>query len=730
MTHFPRIALALLLVSLPIHAADLGSPVPVAPLQFDRAFGNQTSPRIASNGGVSLTTWVTGNDLYDSPLAESGTPLRVPPLRIGSTYFGNDLTDGPDGFLTAWTGSEPTGQSHTYIRKIASDGTPGVQREISVPCGGKVNVLGNRNSYLFVSSDCAVGVDLLDADGNVKTSAQFDGSWVTRNAIERDGDGYLLATALNVVGSTKYTELLLRTVAADGTISEPLRVPMDGTPAMSLGMARSTNETLLVWGSEFGLRAQRLDARLAPIETAIPVRYDDASVERVIAIGDVFWILTRGAAGDLSLARIRGGELETDRVPLSYSSSGGDIALQSGRLVAVWSEAGDIRSAVLDPVSAAVESSAPVSTSARGQLNPDVTFDGSSFVAAWQETTGDSDLIAMRRFDATAEAVDREPIVVSDARRHGSHPAVASNGSVSLVVWLDHDGSDVIMSGRRILPNGQPAEPQPFVIGFGIDPDARPRLASDGHDFLLVWKQHAKGLAMQIHGDAATSNAPVTLSDPGAADGDPDVVWDGSNYVVVWATHFDSAAGAFSLSAIRAALLSPDARLRERRWIVTSQNADTDPSAALSSPRIAWSGRAHLIVFHAWRGLVAITMESVAATANLTGRRRPILPEQGVALSFAAMDRSASVTWDGTAFVASWTEMHFANTLVVEGARIAENPRYPDDIEAFEVGSESPRIDSTTAVAGGAGTAMFAFARYQADEPVSGAPRVYVRAAR
>lgn len=699
-------------------------------MQFGRAFGDQSSPRIASNGAVSIATWLTGVDFYDSPLATDGTPVRIPPPRIGSTYFGCDLTPGPDGFLAAWTGFEPTGQSHTYVRKIALDGTPGEQREIDVPCGGQVNVLGNASTYLFVSSDCAIGVTLLDADGNVKTSAQFDGSWATRTAIERNGDGYLLATALNVLGTTKYTELLLRTVTADGTISSPTRVPMDGTPAMSLKMARTTTETLLVWGSEFGLRAQRLDAHLEPIGTAMPIRYDDASVECVVAVGDVFWVLTRGAGGDLSLARIRGGELDDERIPLSFASGGGDIALWENRIVVVWAEGGDIRSVIIDPLTATFESSAIVSTSARGQLNPDVKFDGSAFVAVWQETTDDSTLIELRRFDSAAQPIDPEPIVVSAPGRHGSHPAVASSGSSYLVVWLDDDGSEITLLGRHVLPDGQPVEPEPFAIGFGIDLVARPRLASDGADFLLVWQQHSKIVAMQIPGEAATSNEPRTLSDSRATNSDPDVVWNGTNYVVVWDTEFNSAAGDFKVTAIRAGIVSPDARLLERKWMVTAQAAGGFPSESFSSPRIAWSGRTHLITYNGGRGLVAITMEAVEAAANLSGRRNPILREQGVVLSSAGLDRSASLSWDGTAFVASWAELRFANTLAVEGARIAESPRCPSDVERFEVSAESPRIDSSTVVAGGQGTAMFTFARYESDEPVSGAPRVYVRAAR
>jgi hypothetical protein len=82
------------------------------------------------------------------------------------------------------------------------------------------------------------------------------------------------------------------------------------------------------------------------------------------------------------------------------------------------------------------------------------------------------------------------PLVL--APRHQTAPDVAAAGDVRLVVWAEsHTGENrVVAAGLRIGANG-PLDPEPFIISDDIDINDRPRVASNGTDWLVVWERAA-----------------------------------------------------------------------------------------------------------------------------------------------------------------------------------------------------------------------------------------------
>ncbi len=741
-------------------AAVLGPEVPVSSPEPGRAYGTQVAPRVASNGSSAFAVWVTGDDLYGKIPGGGSAAIRTP-----STYFGEgsspDIASAGDGFLLAWSNDE-----RTLVRPVAPDGSASAAREIGVPSCGDLTLEAAGSTFMLITgspySDCPAAITILGGGGDVIASAPVESSFETHLAGTARGDAYVIASSATSLEPSLHTTLAVRTVSSSGSVSAPVSVPMDGTPAHSLAIASNGNETLVVWGSEYGLRTQLLDASLQPSGATIPIRYDNASVEAVASAGNTFWILTRGLEGDLSLARVRGGQLEGERIPVSYTTtSGGDLAVNGSRVLAVWGEGsfatthpftadnGDIHVAAFDASTGAASGSSVVSLGAHGQLNPDVRFDGSDFAVVWQEAAGDSDFILFRRFGPSGEASDSAPVIVSEPLQHASMPTVAFNGSIYLVVWQEGEWDALRIMGRRLLPNAQPLETEPFVIAeTGSYLLTRPRIASNGRDFLAVWTgaavapthTHTSDVFARKIGPAGPPVDDVVLvsvqsSEP--AQLDPDVVWDGHDYVAVWGTSFWYGGHSPTRTSILAAVLDDEGNPQERLTIApevsTGYVGYGVPGDSVLSPRIAWSGNVHMVVWQSSaNGIVAIAMEDLA-TATPTGvRRRPIRRLQGFRLSEAPAS-SPSIAWSGSSFTVSWRETTIveqrALTSIV-AARIPERLNESMPIDRFEVRGPSQWNGSTSAVAAGNGLAMFAFARYEALEPWSGAPRVYVRLAR
>ncbi len=743
-----------LLVLAPVSsfAAEPGPPVPVSAPVAGRAYGTQRAPRVAFNGLTGYAVWVTVNDLYGSPVDASGAPLRVPPTWLGTAGTA-DVASSGTGFLLAYSY-----EGRTFLRAVAADGIPGAAREIPVTTCGKVTLEANGESHLLTSgdagTDCPSEIIAIDAQGQTNVTQLAPGSFESRMTATAAFGGFVVARGAAILVPEYHFTLDVRLVSTDGSTAVQANVPTDGTPIHSLASAANANETLVVWGSEYGLRAQRLDRALQPIGTTIVLRYEDASVEGVVAIGDEFWVLTRGFEGDLGLARVHEGAVAGESIEISGSAGGGDLAIAGSRLLAVWAEGsvtssssdwGDIAGASIDSATAAVGPRHLVSTSAHAQIHPVVTFAGAAYAVAWQETTDDSDLILVQRFTDAAEALDVPPVEVSERLHHATAPAIAFNGSTYLVVWQEGYYPSTTILGRHLLPNLEPVEAQPFTIatnGYGL---ASPRVASDGRGFLVVWTANAAFpthtrqsdvLARRVSGDSPQMDDATVVSLPSESSQlAPDVVWDGRHYVAVWGTSFWYGGHSATLTSILAAALDERGVVTERATVVpevsTGYNGAGPPGESVYTPRIAWSGDVRLVVWQSSGSIMGRLLEEPGVTPT-THRRRGVRRPPW----FRITDRDAgmpSIAWDGSSFIVMWPENRYEELVsseAVRGARVPEFPGTEPVMEPFEIAGAARPTGSTASVAAGNGTAMFAFARYEVEEPYSGAPRVYLRAVR
>ncbi len=176
---------------------------------------------------------------------------------------------------------------------------------------------------------------------------------------------------------------------------------------------------------------------------------------------------------------------------------------------------------------------------------PRVAFDGAStYLVVWSEREPDP-----RRAGAASDGavLDATPLVVSnDTTVSPTSPSVAYGGGNFLVLWnqnLSATNTNRAIRGARISSAGQLLDAPPLSIA--IDPNftfVGPRLASNGSTFLAVFR--GKDIAARtaadlwgitIDGAGTTDLSPFSISGLTAdIEGQADVGFDGSNYLVAW----------------------------------------------------------------------------------------------------------------------------------------------------------------------------------------------------
>jgi hypothetical protein len=139
-------------------------------------------------------------------------------------------------------------------------------------------------------------------------------------------------------------------------------------------------------------------------------------------------------------------------------------------------------------------------------LYPAAAFDGANYFVVWRQQTGSgtdstADVYGVR-VDPTGTVLDAAPMVVSSAANGQYGPSVAFDGTNFLVVWLDgrslsgaqNCGTAVCeIFGARVTPSGALLDGPATSGGIGISTggtqprDDLPSVAFNGTEFLVAW---------------------------------------------------------------------------------------------------------------------------------------------------------------------------------------------------------------------------------------------------
>src|SRR5262249_3200623 len=153
------------------------------------------------------------------------------------------------------------------------------------------------------------------------------------------------------------------------------------------------------------------------------------------------------------------------------------------------------------------------------------------------------------RLDASGSILDGTGIPISVAAGEQSSPAIAWNGTEYLAVWQDHRGAKYDVYGTRIGPDGTVLDPLGIPISTGAGDQRDPRVVANGSQFLVVWDD-SRGANLEVYAARVDGSGTVLdangidVSNGASSDQElPAVSWNGSHYLVAWEDFRSDASG-------------------------------------------------------------------------------------------------------------------------------------------------------------------------------------------
>lgn len=196
---------------------------------------------------------------------------------------------------------------------------------------------------------------------------------------------------------------------------------------------------------------------------------------------------------------------------------------------------------------------------------PAVVFGASDYFLAYDQRLpfGVNELIRGKRISTSGVVLDgADGILVSaDTPADRCCAAVGFDGTNYLVVWSERTSGDNKIHGARIAPNGQNLGVFPITSAIP-GTHYNPKIAFDGSNYLVVWSESNTVATGEDIAGARVSPAGTVL-DPGGFsiaktplhDRNPDLAFDGSNYLVVWES-IEPLGGNFTNHRIRGTRIS------------------------------------------------------------------------------------------------------------------------------------------------------------------------------
>jgi MYXO-CTERM domain-containing protein len=323
--------------------------------------------------------------------------------------------------------------------------------------------------------------------------------------------------------------------------------------------------------------------------------------------------------------------------------------------------------------------SAPIGIAAGSskKTHPAVASRGNGYLVLWEDDAAGNLDVRGTRLDGNGLVLDPAGIAIASATGDQKLPAVASDGAQYLVVWEDASGTDSDIAGTRIDANGQRLDTPALTISSAVGLQRTPAVGFGAGRFFVAWADERGGLP-DIYGTTVSQNGTVEhptgviIANDGDREWEPEVAFDGANFLVVWQWFNDppTAPGEEENShfEVFAARVSPaGARLDVPGFEIIGNNR-FDPTvepyginASYVNPTVAYAGGTYLVAWGDPRwsnhplGFQQGTIGNVyAARVTPAGAVAPG-EGSGRALTLSAPSEArASIDFDGNNFLLLW----------------------------------------------------------------------------
>lgn len=449
--------------------------------------GPQQNPAVASDGKGFLVAWEDQRsgirwNVYAARLDSAGRVLDTAGILLRSLNgdkHSPSVAYGAGSYLVAW--DEYYGSRNIVAALVDTAGQVGDGIEVCAAPGVQCSpgVAFGDSIYLVVWSDA-----------RTSDRSRVYAARITQSGVLLDSGGFPLITPHDAQG--------LPSVTYDG------------------------NNFLVAWQEGPILNSDILAARVAPtgaVLDTIAIRVSDAAGDQFrprVAFVDsccfVIWQDSRNGTPDVYCARVTSAGHVVDTAGIRVADDAGPeldpvLAAGTGQLLAAWQNdrAGSLPHGISGSrmsTSGVVLDSTPllVGKNVRNrytrQENPSVTYGDSSWLVVWSDYRPDTlhTSVYATRVSRDGHPLDDEATRVSCRESHDNRsPRAAFDGSNYLVVWQDSASAVCDIRGRRLSASGELLDSADLPIAMARARAGSPAVLYDGSDFLVVWQELVTG---------------------------------------------------------------------------------------------------------------------------------------------------------------------------------------------------------------------------------------------
>jgi len=305
----------------------------------------------------------------------------------------------------------------------------------------------------------------------------------------------------------------------------------------------------------------------------------------------------------------------------------------------------------------------PVCKVAGEQTLPAIASNGTNCFVVWQDSrnagTNHTDIYGVQ-VSGAGIATDLIGEAISTSVNLEDTPAVASNGTNSLVVWVDsrnYPPTAQVIFGARVTSDGLITDPNGFAIttNHGVVTVLNPAVACNGSDYLVAWEDYRNALdpnqQVDIFG-ARVSNGGVVLDTNGipisVASGSqisPAIASIGTNYLVVWQDYRNDP----MLADIYGTRVSNSGNVMDPGGIAVSFGASDESAAAVAS-----DGSGYLVAWSDQRNMKDTGVDIYAARLSGGGK---VLDTNGISICAAINDQTVpAIASNGSDYLVVWQD--------------------------------------------------------------------------
>lgn len=277
-----------------------------------------------------------------------------------------------------------------------------------------------------------------------------------------------------------------------------------------------------------------------------------------------------------------------------------------GSYTVAWMGNDSIHAARVDAAGAVLDmAGVPVSTGPMVEDTPAIACSSAACLVAWSDMrSGARDIYGARL--AAGVVLDPAGIPISGAANREQTPDVAWDGSNYLAVWQDRRAGHWDIYGARISAQGAALDPAGIAIATGPFDQQTPALAWGGSGYLVVWQDQAFRIQGAVVDSAGSVLGPfVQISTPDSTQVTPDVGFDGTNHLVAWTT-------AFPTTSITGARVSPTGTV-----LAGSPFSVAGGFGTKTNPTVAFGGGVSLVVWEAAGELRSVRVTPAGAKLDL-----------------------------------------------------------------------------------------------------------------